>query len=579
LGRAFSDPPGTSIVRDARSGAVLLLEGEIFNVRELRGRQVASSSDLLSVLLEAYLSKGAQFVDAIDGEFNIVIHEPAEGRLSVYNDHVGSYPFYYWQSGSDLLVGSEKKCLLAVSSRPRKLDPVGLLQPFVHQHNLGERTLVEGLSRLRPSARLTYASGRLQVSDRVNGGVRPISRESEGDLLPQWEDILKSATAKRLAGKSRLLISLSAGQDSRAVACSIPRSLRPITARTWGHAESFEVRYARDIARALNLDHYVENPFDYTLSDGVRRIVWRTDGETDFRNGLSIFSHATMRRLSDDVIGGWLGDISSGAHLRPFMLVPMQRRKFLHKVFNWYIQHDLNDLKQIFTDGFLEQHWTEVRQAFEESYGRFSPLSNARAHEAWDMYNRQTRMTVSSMPIDSHLFGKVRPFFDKSYLEFTASIPIRLRIGQGLYKSLINRIGPEIRAIPNGNTNVRNHASPFLNLVGYGRTLSGKAAAKVTSGMGMRGRRPVRDQVAFDLRRHDRKDTGMRTLIQNFVASRYFDGSIFDRNQIERMLERHYSGAADHSELIAILATFAVALEYFVYERTMTCPPEAQPYL
>ena len=567
------------IARDARSGAAMMLEGEVFNAGELCGRPSASSDELLDTLLRSYLSLGARFTEAIDGEFNIVVHEPAESRLSVFSDHVGSCPFYYWQTDSELLLGSEKKCLLAVSRQPRKLDPVGLLQPFAHQHNLEERTLVEGLKRLRPSGRLTYTAGRLRVTNHGDVAARRPSSTSGSDLLAQWEGALKSATAKRLAGKSRLLISLSAGQDSRAVACSIDRSRRPIAARTWGHEESFEVRYAREIARALKLDHHVENPFDYALSDGVRRIVWRTDGETDFRNGLSMFTHAAMRPLADDVIGGWLGDISSGSHLRPFMLAPMDRSKFVNKVFRWYIQHGPDDLRQIFTKDFLERHWNEVRQAFVESYGRFSTLSNARAHEAWDMHNRQTRMTVSSMPVDSHLFGKVRPFFDKAYLNFTTSIPLKFRIGQSLYKSLISRIGPEIRVIPNGNTNVRNHESPIVNLAGYGRTLGDKVIARLTSRFRPGPRKPGHDNVAADLARHNRTDVGMRQLVENFMASRYFDGSVFDREQIEGMLARHYSGSADRSELIAILGTFAVALEYFVYESTMSCPPEAQPWL
>lgn len=559
--------------------AVVLVEGEIHNRDQLCARKGASADHVARVLYENHVESGDRTLDVIDGEFNIVIYEPSAGRLTAYSDHVGSHPLYYWHTGSQLLIGSEKKCLLAASESARRLDPVGLLQPFVHQHNLEERTLVEGLCRMRPASKLTYERGRLQVAAyRTPRGSSP-SAESASGLLDRWEHELKGATARRLAGKSRLLISLSAGQDSRAIACSIDRSRRPIVARTWGHAGSFEVRYAREIARALGFDHRVENPFDFTLSAGVRPIVWRTDGETDFRNGLSMFTHAAMRPIADDVIGGWLGDISSGAHLRPFMLAPMKRAEFVRKVFRWYIQHDIDDLHQVFTKKFLDRYWPAVREAFFESYRRFDGLPNTQAHELWDMQNRQTRMTVSSMPVDSHLFGKIRPFFDRSYLDFTATIPVRWRIGQSLYKSLISRIGPEIRRIPSGNTNVRNYLSPVANLAGYGRTLSDKALVKLVSPFRAGSRKPGHDNVAAELMRHNRRDRGMRKLIEGFLASRHFDGSIFDRAAIERMLERHYSGVSDRFELIAILASYAVALEYFVYERTMTCPPEAQPFV
>lgn len=566
-------------VTDPRTGSLMLLEGELLGMRSSDRDGTRDDAGQLRDLLEAYLARGDGFLEPVDGEFNIVVYEPGAERLSIFTDRAGSQPFYYWHAGGDLIFGTEKKCLLAASGHPRSLDSVGLLQPFVHQHNLEERTLVEGLRRIRPATRLTFESGRVRTSEYGQAGAPAISRGRPQELLAHWEHELKAATARRLAGKSKLLISLSAGQDSRAVACAIDRSKRPIAARTWGHADSFEVRYAKEIARVLHFDHHVENPFDFTLSDGVRRIVWRTDGETDFRNGLSMFTHAAMRPLADDVIGGWLGDITSGAHLRPFMLLPMNRGKFIGRVFNWYIQHRYDDLRQVFTKEFLDRNWPGVRQAFVESYRRFDAMPNTRAHEAWDLQNRQARMTVSSMPVDSHLFGKVRPFFDRSYLAFTATIPVRWRIGQTLYKALIARIGPEIRDIPNGNTNVRNFLSPYANLTGYGRTLGDKVIAKAMSKVRAGPRRPGGAGVAADLARHDRADAGMRRLLEGFLASRYCDGSIFDRAAIGRMLEAHYSGSADRSELIAILASYAVALEYFYYERTMGCPPDAQPYL
>ena len=37
-------------------------------------------------------------------------------------------------------------------------------------------------------------------------------------------------------------------------------------------------------------------------------------------------------------------------------------------------------------------------------------------HQVWDLYHRQTRMTVAAAPVDSHVFQRVSPFFDRQYL-------------------------------------------------------------------------------------------------------------------------------------------------------------------
>jgi hypothetical protein len=78
---------------------------------------------------------------------------------------------------------------------------------------------------------------------------------------------------------------------------------------------------------------------------------------------------------------------------------------------------------------------------------------------------------------------------------------------------------------------------------------------------------------------HFRRDTGLKQIVERFVHSENFDERIFDRGRILQMMSDHYEGRRDHSELISILATSGVALEYFVYGRTMRCPDEARPVL
>lgn len=575
--RAGSEIKKHRLAYDARSKAVLAWEGEIFNGSDVCKRFASAETDIGVALLQAYLATGNGFVEMLDGEFNIAIYENNRSRLTLISDCLGSYPLYYWFVAGEFYFGSEKKCLLAACGRERSIDPVGLLQPFVHQHNLGDRTFIDGLKRMPPASRLAVESGRLMVSQyqHVPSGASVSSKAR--DVLDTWEHVLKFATAKRVADKPRPLISLSSGLDSRAIACALDRTRRPVSARTMGHPESFEVRYAAQIAAALGFDHSIENSLEFWYSDVVRGIVWRTDGETDFRNGLSMAGHAKARLLGNDIMGGWLGDVTSGAHLRPFMLRPMARVDFVGKVFRWYIQHKPQQLLLVFRKEFLDKHWPMVRQAFAESYAPFDSFPNTMAHEMWDIRNRQTRMTISSMPVDSHIFGKIRPFFDRDYLAFAMSIPLRWRVGQNLYKSLIGRIGPEIRSIPNGNTNTRNHESPTLNLASYGYSLGKRLADRLGTKVVARRKNQGNIKVALDMAAHFRRDVGLRSIVDQFLSSRNIDDQVFDRGRIRQMLNLHYGGIEDHSELISIFASYAVALEYFLYSTKTACPQEALP--
>lgn len=578
---AISRPNSKSkyLARDARSGAILIWEGELYEDRSSGNQAADDSSSMADDLLRAFLETGSRFVERLDGEFNIAVFERDRRRISLFSDGLGSYPLYYWNTPTGFYFGSEKKCVLAACHRPRSLDPIALLQPFVHQHNLGDRTLIDGLKRMPPSSQVIVEDGRLAIHS-YGSQIHDRSDYSDADgLLDAWGHRLRVATQKRLTSNRRLLISLSSGLDSRAVSCALDREWRPVSARTMGHLDSFEVRYAAQIADALHFDHVIEDSLQFKFSDVIHQIIWRTDGETDFRNGLSMAAHASSRSLGDDIMGGWLGDVTSGAHLRPFMLRPMKRVDFVGKVFRWYVQHTPEQLQLVFRKEFLREQWPMVKQAFVESYAPYRDLPNPNAHEMWDIRNRQTRMTVSSMPVDSYLFGKVRPFFDRQYLQFAMSIPLKWRVGQNLYKSLINRIGPEIRSIPNGNTNVRLHGSPVLNLAGYGMALGNRLLARIGNKVGSRRKNPGSTKVATEIAAHFRKDVGLRRIIESFVVSHAFDDEIFNRAGIGAMLDQHYSGSADHSELICILASYAIALDYFFHGTPSVCPQEAVPVL
>jgi len=188
-------------------------------------------------------------------------------------------------------------------------------------------------------------------------------------------------------------------------------------------------------------------------------------------------------------------------------------------------------------------------------------------------------MTISSMPVDSHLFGKVRPFFDRTYLDFAMSVPQRWRVGQNLYKSLIHAIGPEIRRIPTGNDNALLRASPIANLSAFfgsaGPSVMRKARSRLHLGGG--GEVAQVDGLGFALQ--TRRDVGLRAIVDEFVNSGSFDDSIFSRPGILATLDQHYSGERDYSGLIGVLVTWVIALQYFVYGDVKSCPAQAQPQL
>ncbi|MBK6898650.1 MAG: hypothetical protein IPH09_05060 [bacterium] len=218
-------PPSDCLTVDNSRGTRLVLHGEIFNERDLRslaGEAVRAGDPLGAVLLCLFGKFGAGFIQRVNGEFTIAILQEREGRLLVFSDHLASKPFYYATRGTALVFGSEKKSILPLLGHAASLDPVGLLQVFVHSHNVGQRTFIREISSQPPASVLEYDHGRLRLT-RYTG--IPAARglpTSTGSLIEAWCEQLAGATQRRLDGKTRVALSLSGGLDSRAVAAAIP---------------------------------------------------------------------------------------------------------------------------------------------------------------------------------------------------------------------------------------------------------------------------------------------------------------------------------------------------------------------
>jgi hypothetical protein len=563
---------------DPTDNSVLFLEGEIFNSDDLiRYARETRDRSPCGILLALFLERGDDFISLVNGEFNIVIYQKRENRLIIFSDHIASMPMYYVEEEGRLLFGSEKKSFLPLLKECPTIDSLGLLQIVAHRHNLDDRTFLKGVRRLVPGSRLEYVKGRLSVTrhQKLAFAVPEVPRPVE-ELHDEWAGRLRHATLLRLNGKQRVLISLSAGLDSRAIACAIPRDFRPVSSRTRGVEGSLEATLAAAIAGRLGFNHFREEPSTVPHSFIIPKIAWRTECETHFQNAISLSNHLAIKDRGDHIAGGWLGDVSSGGHIYPRMLIPRSRQSFIDHIYRRYLAYPASSLGRMFSQEVIRETLPQLRTTFLQSFNHFDAATNIQLYETWDLHQRQTRMTTSSMPVDSYAFEKIRPFYDKEYLEFTLTLPFRMRVAQSLYQTMIYRLGPEIRNIPSSNTMQKVRGTILGNRMNKGLVWTQKAVTKGVRRVHPTYRNRIERHIREDMGSAIRKDLHFRSLIDGFLNSRGFDSAIFNRPGIKTMLDQHYHCVADHAELLGYVATFAAGLPLFL-NRTRRCPPDAEP--
>lgn len=561
---------------DTTSQHALFIEGEIHNLHEIRSMFPGSTAvSPPCLVLRLLLEMGMAGIDRLDGCFNLAWYDQIARRLVLVSDRFASKPLYYLQERGVLIFGSEKKSVLAASSAGLPVDPLGILQVFAHGHNLAGRTFLEGLYCVRPGSWIEHFNGELTISNFRRLRFLPPLRLSAENLIEEGCRRLKRAAIRRLAGKDRILLSLSGGLDSRAVACAIPREIRPLWSRTRGFEHDGEYMIAAKVARRLGLSHYREEPSQVPLSKMIAGIVWRTEGASTFLNMLSAYHHAEMKEKGDFLLTGAFGDVLSGAHIYPFMFLPVKRGRFLEKVFSWYTVRMEGDISKVLRQDVLRMRWPDLRAAFIASFDDIDEPSNVSAYQIWDLRERQARMTVASTAVDSHLFESVRLFLDGDCPDFFLSLATPLRLGQTLYQAIVHRLGPELRDVPYYNTGLRLRGTVAGNALNYGVVQVDKVYSKVVSKFAQRTRSGHGRLGSEDIAQMTRNDPGFRQVIEDSLRVGDLDDSIFDKPGILNALNAHLEGREDNTRVLCLVATFAMAMRYFAGKRPAECPPEA----
>src|SRR5437868_10608731 len=241
--------------------------GEIFNHLDLReqllaaGHVFATQSDT-EVLVHGWEQWGEQVVERLNGQFAFGLLDRRKSSLFLARDRMGIKPLHYAVSSERLVFASELKALLRDPELRRGVDPVALDEYLAHEFVPSPRSIVRGISKLRPGHTLTwsvaertakprrYWAPQLNIDD--GGGNRNLDEE-----CAELREALRASVRKELVSDVPLGVFLSGGIDSSAVAAMMTELGGDVKTFSVGFAErSFdEASYARGVASHLGTDH------------------------------------------------------------------------------------------------------------------------------------------------------------------------------------------------------------------------------------------------------------------------------------------------------------------------------------
>jgi asparagine synthase (glutamine-hydrolysing) len=215
---------------------------------------------------------------------------PAEHRLFLARDQLGSSSLYYQLNSAVFAFASSQRQLLALGAGKPELDELYLAQylvswPAYHRGSRG----ASGIKRLAPGHQLTITPRGLEVRRYWQvEDVAELHLPSRQDYARELRNHLDQAVGARLPPSGKVGITLSGGLDSGSIAATAAAQLRPEAKRLMGFTSvpmqdatldlpgrfGDELPFAeRTAAYAGNIDLFAEDATRHSPVNGIRHAL------------------------------------------------------------------------------------------------------------------------------------------------------------------------------------------------------------------------------------------------------------------------------------------------------------------
>ncbi|MCI0338023.1 MAG: asparagine synthase (glutamine-hydrolyzing) [Acidobacteria bacterium] len=552
----------------------VVFNGEIYNFLELRERLIARGHHFRThsdteVIVHLYEDHGDDLTSHLNGMFAFALWDENRQRLLIARDRMGEKPLYFTQIANQAFIfASELKSLVVHPLVERRLNLLALRKYLQYEFVPSPYTMFEGVHKLRPAHRLIFEKGQWRTE-------RYWQLSYEDERLKIGEDEaaeevrrrLREAVRIRLISDVPLGVLLSGGIDSSSVAalaCEAAQGRVKTFSIAFEERSFDESSYARLVADRLGTDHYeqrfteremlaivpeIPRLLDEPLGDGSLiptsllcrftrhhvTVALGGDGGDEFLAGYPTYAAHRMtgyyRALPQFVRSGLIEpaveslpvstenlsfDFRAKRFVRGAVLPPGTR----HTV--WMGSFDAGQQRLLLTSDVLnawhdEAVFNEVRNYdYENGSGKTGIIEQMMMLDATHYLSECVLFKVDRASMAASLETRA-PFLDHTFIEFLMKLPIDLKF-RGLTGKYILKRAMQDR-------------------------LPEEVIKRPKKGFGM----PVAKWIKGEL----------QPLVRDlFAPERLKRRGLFNPEYVQKLLDEHERGQADHRKLIWTLLMF-----------------------
>lgn len=545
--------------------------GEVYNHADYResleskGHVYRSHCDT-ETILHLYEEFGEQCVNHLRGMFAFAIWDQRKRELFIARDRLGVKPLYYVHADDgSLFFGSEIKTLLEAAAVRPELNFAVLPDYLANHSTSGTETLFRGVKRLLPGHTLLWNDGNVEVKRYWDVSFSKASDlgRSDRDYITEWGELFRTSVRLRLMADVPLGMFLSGGIDSSAI-CAVMSTMVDEPIKTFSVAfaerEANELAFARVVAQEYKTNHHeiVVSPEDFFAA--LPKLVWHEDEPLAHPSSVALYFVSKLAAEhvkvvltgegSDELLAGYgryrktILNLALGQRYQKLTpasirgavrnqidgLPPSRMRQRLLRTF----LNVSSDIENIYFDNFAVFSSSTQPQlltaAAREQIGSLDPYAGVRevlqqtdATSLLDRllyadiktYLQELLMKQDQMSMATSVESRV-PFLDHKLVEFSCSLPERLKLRGGTTKYILRQ-------------SMKNVLPPSI-------LTRSKMGFPVPIGSWFRG--------------------AHRGIINEFVlGERARARGIFDQDFVRSLVNRHAAGE-DHAERLWALVNF-----------------------
>jgi len=223
--RVIDPEGGRQPVRNESGTVVAVMNGEIYNYRELRADLMRKGHRFISqcdseVLVHLYEEEGEKGIHKLRGMFAFALWDRTCSRLLLVRDRMGIKPLYYasmpMRGGHHVVAFASELPSLRSALADSRIRQRALVDYLTYLYIPGPATIYEGVLEVKPGELVRIERGTLQVECywRPEPAPAPERRVDKGQAVEQLRELLQETVRAHLVSDVPLGLFLSGGLDS-----------------------------------------------------------------------------------------------------------------------------------------------------------------------------------------------------------------------------------------------------------------------------------------------------------------------------------------------------------------------------